>query len=357
MEFFKHIGHHLRPRHLLLFLLLAGVVLAQHLPSWGDWYARTLYPSIGSMLSGLSRWIPFCIGDLFVSLSLVWLLLYPLYAHYRLKQGWKRLLKQRVEYLLWIYAWFYLVWGLNYSQPSLYQRTGIQPASYEEAHFLDFTRRYIDSLNRSYTPTACPDRKFIRDEVVNGYRAIAAPMGIHAPFHARPRVKTMLFTPLISKVGVTGSMAPFFCEFTLNGDLRPTQYPATYAHELAHLQGISSEAEANFYAYQVCIRSSSPSLRFSGYLSILPHVLSNARRLLPEETFRQLAGTIRPEVVHLYEANRTYWQAKYSPTLGSIQDWFYDLYLRGNKIADGRKNYSQVISLLLSWERNTPTGD
>ena len=98
-------------------------------------------------------------------------------------------------------------------------------------------------------------------------------------------------------------------------------------------------------------------MRFSGYLSILPHVLSNARRLLPEETYRQLAGTIRPEVVHLYEANRTYWQAKYSPTLGSIQDWFYDLYLRGNKIADGRKNYSQVISLLLSWESNTPTGD
>lgn len=45
----------------------------------------------------------------------------------------------------------------------------------------------------------------------------------------------MLFTPLISMVGVTGSMGPFFCEFTLNGDLLPSQYPATYAHELAHL--------------------------------------------------------------------------------------------------------------------------
>ena len=53
-------------------------------------------------------------------------------------------------------------------------------------------------------------------------------------------------------VGVTGSMGPFFCEFTLNGDLLPANYPATYAHELAHLLGITSEAEANFYAYQVC---------------------------------------------------------------------------------------------------------
>ena len=60
----------------------------------------------------------------------------------------------------------------------------------------------------------------------------------------------MIFTPFISMFGVTGSMGPFFCEFTLNGDLLPINYPATYTHELAHLLGISSEAEANFYAYQ-----------------------------------------------------------------------------------------------------------
>ena len=75
--------------------------------------------------------------------------------------------------------------------------------------------------------------------------------GVHHPFHKSPRVTTMLFTPLISMVGVTGSMGPFCCEFTLNGDLLPPQYPATDAHELAHFLGITSEAEANFYAYQV----------------------------------------------------------------------------------------------------------
>lgn len=89
-----------------------------------------------------------------------------------------------------------------------------------------------------------------------------------------------MFTPLISMVGVTGSMGPFFCEFTLNGDLLPPQYPATYTHELAHLLGITSEAEANFYAYQVCTRSVNKEIRFSGYFSILGHVLANARQLI-----------------------------------------------------------------------------
>ena len=48
----------------------------------------------------------------------------------------------------------------------------------------------------------------------------------------------MVFTPFISLVGVTGSMGPFFCEFTLNGDLLPINYPATYTHELAHLLAV-----------------------------------------------------------------------------------------------------------------------
>lgn len=83
-------------------------------------------------------------------------------------------------------------------------------------------------------------------------------------------------------------MGPFFCEFTLNGDLLPVNYPATYAHELAHLLGITSEAEANFYAYQICTRSEAMGIRFSGYFSILGHVLGNAQRLLPEEEYTRL---------------------------------------------------------------------
>ncbi len=115
----------------------------------------------------------------------------------------------------------------------------------------------------------------------------------------------MLFTPFISMVGVTGSMGPFFCEFTLNGDLLPVNYPATYAHELAHLLGITSEAEANFYAYQVCTRSQAMGIRFSGYFSVLGHVLGNAQRLLSEEEYTRLFKRIRPEIIELAKNNQS----------------------------------------------------
>ena len=151
-------------------------------------------------------------------------------------------------------------------------------------------------------------------------------------------------------VGVTGSMGPFFCEFTLNGDLLPSQYPATYTHELAHLLGITSEAEANFYAYQVCTRSQVKEIRFSGYFSVLPHVLGNARRLMSEEEYAELFNRIRPEIIELAQKNQQYWMEKYSPLIGDIQNFIYDLYLKGNKIQSGRKNYSEVIGLLISYE-------
>ena len=141
---------------------------------------------------------------------------------------------------------------------------------------------------------------------------------------------------------VTGSMGPFFCEFTLNGDLLPANYPATYAHELAHLLGITSEAEANFYAYQVCTRSQAMGIRFSGYFSVLNHVLG--------EEYAKLLKRIRPEIIELAKANQTYWAAKYSPVVGAVQDWIYDLYLKGNKIESGRRNYSEVIGLLISYQ-------
>lgn len=198
-----------------------------------------------------SNLFPFAIGDLFIFLSIAGVIIYPIYARLRKKLSWKKILLRDGEYLLWIYVWFYLAWGLNYSQKNFYQRTEIPYTAYTPENFQEFVDDYITQLNRSYTPVNSINQDLIQEETVRIYNQLSDSLGVHRPPHDHPRVKTMLFTPFISMVGVTGSMGPFFCEFTLNGDLLPANYPATYAHELAHLLGITSEAEANFYAYQV----------------------------------------------------------------------------------------------------------
>ena len=215
-------------RYILLGVLLLLVWMTQSIPALGNLYSQTVYPVISRVLSFFSNLFPFAIGDLFIFGSITGVIVYPFYARIRKKLPWKRILLRDGEYLLWVYVWFYLAWGLNYSQPNFYQRTHIPYTAYTPEIFQEFVDDYIDSLNSSFVPVKGIHEEQVRDEAVKLYNQLSDSLGVHRPPFPNPRVKTMVFTPFISMVGVTGSMGPFFCEFTLNGDLLPINYPATY---------------------------------------------------------------------------------------------------------------------------------
>ena len=360
----------LKWRHWVLLVLLSLITLTKLIPLWGFIYTTRIYPIIGSLLSPISGLFPFAVGDIFIALSIVWVIFYPIYEIKWRKQLAKRFFflaakrgcypKKKVvfgrvaEYLLWVYAWFYIAWGLNYSQPNIYCRTGMKPVEVSEAKFREFAYRYADSINylseefNGMVDDGLKNR--VRDAVLKGYNEIGAKEGINAPFNQHPHAKTMLFTPLSSMSGVTGSMGPFFCEFTLNGDIRPHDYPAIYAHEFAHLLGIANEGEANFYSYIVCTASSDKAVKFSGYYHIFFHVLRNVFDILGEKEGEKFLKYIRPEIIQLAKSDRNYWLSKRCKVLDAAQDFIFDLYLRGNHVSEGRKSYSGVVGLILAWE-------
>ena len=362
-------------RHWLLLVLLLLVTLAKMIPLWGFIYTTRIYPIIGTLLSPISGFFPFAVGDIFIALSIAWVIFYPIYEiglrkklarryfFLAAKKGCypkKNVVFGRVaEYLLWVYAWFYITWGLNYSQPNIYDRTGMKPVEVSEAKFKAFAYQYADSLNalsiseKSFFSDSIVDdglKNRVRDAVLKEYNKIGYKEGINAPFNQHPHAKTMLFTPLSSMSGVTGSMGPFFCEFTLNGDILPHDYPATYAHEFAHFLGVANEGEANFYSYIVCTASADKQVRFSGYYHIFFHVLNNVFDILGEKEGERFLKHIRPEIIQLAKSDRRYWLGKRCKALDATQDFIFELYLKGNHVAEGRKSYSGVIGLILAWE-------
>ena len=366
----------LKWRHGVLIALLILVTLTKMIPLWGFIYTTRIYPVIGTLLSPISGFFPFAVGDIFIALSITWVILYPIYE-IRLRK--KRVFGRVAEYLLWVYAWFYIAWGLNYSQPNIYYRIGMKPVEVSKAKFKKFAYQYADSLNalsnaslsnaslsnaslsnaslsnarKSISPDSIVDdalKNRVRDAVLKEYNKIGYREGINRPFNQHPHAKTMVFTPLSSMSGVTGSMGPFFCEFTLNGDILAHDYPATYAHEFAHFLGVANEGEANFYSYIVCTASADKQVRFSGYYHIFFHVLNNVYDILGEKEGERFLKHIRLEIIQRARNDRHYWLSKRCKALDAAQDFIFELYLKGNHVAEGRKSYSGIIGLILAWE-------
>ncbi len=333
----------------IIIVLLLLLELISHLPGGGEWYVRTVYPRLSYGLSAISSAIPIALDDIAIALTLCFLV-FLLVQAVRLRT--KRYLWRILELLLWAHIWFYTAWGLTYNRQHFYVRAGVEPASFSKERFLHFLQCYTTALNDSYVAflDSLPESE-VAAEVKQGYRALDPSLGLCQPSD-QLRAKKMLFPSLMSGVGVLGYIGPFFIEYNLNPDLLPVQYPSTYAHELAHVLGVSNEAEANFYAYRICTASSNPTIRYSGYFSLLGHVLVNAKRLLTTEEFETWKAEIRPEVRAMYNDEVAYWHARYSPLMGKIQDKVYDLYLKWNGIPTGKESYSEVVSLVISMENS-----
>lgn len=361
-------------RQRLLLLLLIAVTAFKLVPGMGMFYTRSIYPVVGTVLSHISGLVPFALGDVFIAGSIAWVIGYPVYAIGYKKTETRRALGHVGEYLLWVYVWFYAAWGLNYSQPNIYRRMHMRPVEVDKEAFRQFAYSYADSLNAAFDRMVTAkdgkakahaalelllkrcDKQQAKAEaaIEKGYEQMgqnARAWGINTPFNHNPKVKTMVFSRLSSMAGVTGSMGPFFCEFTLNADLRPHAYPATYAHEMAHLLGISNEGEANFYSYVVCTTSKDEATRFSGYYHIFVHVIINVRALLGEEEFERFVSGLRPEIMALARNDREYWLALRSVIIDKTQTFFYNLYLKGNNVEEGLKSYSAVIGMIMAWNK------
>lgn len=339
-----------RHRHIILIILLAFVLAARFSVRIGEWYSTAIYPHVSGFLSYSVSWIPFSLEEIVV-VGAVLLLIFIIVNSIRKRCGFVNILFQEFEFLLWIYVWFYIGWGCNYYRESIYARLGVERQDYDESVFNDFITDYADSLNSTYE--ALPNDLFyigydyFENQVKEAFAALPSSAGLSAPRQWQ-HPKRLLFNELYSSVGVMGFMGPFFCETQLNNDLLPCQFHFVYVHEYSHLLGVSSEDEANFWAYTICTHSDDPVLRYAGYYGLLPYVLINASRVLSEEDYRQFVSTINPAVIAMYNAQREYWNSHYSNTLGRLQSVVYDVFLKGNKVTSGTANYLEVIDMVIS---------
>lgn len=330
-------------------LLLGFVAACRFSPAVADFYAERCYPRISAILSWPVSWIPFSLEELVV-IAFIVAFLFVLVRAIRKQEGVLRWLGRTGRIVMWLLVWFYMGWGNNYFRTPLYARLGVTPARFEQEAFERFLTDYTDLLNNS----AGSPRKWVPDELERSikdfYAGSAATCG-YVPPRAWQHVKKPLINPLYTAVSILGWMGPFFCETHVNLDLPALQYPSTLAHETAHLAGVTGEGEANYWAYAFCRQSEDPLVQYSGCLTILPFVVSNARELLPPERYAAWRESLPQQALDDTEWLQLFWLEKQIPFFDRAQRWLMDLFLKSNGVSDGARNYRGVVGIIMTLDQ------
>lgn len=319
------------------------------LSAWGDWYATRIYPGLSAALSWLASPFGFSLTEIAVLAAIVAAIWILVRAIIRRKRWWRCLLAE-TGLLLIVVVWFYVGWGFNYSRSSIFQRAETMPMPYEEAEFQEFMEEFAQQLNENWCDVESIDQAAVERDVKAWYATVPPAFGLCQP-RAWQHPKKLLTNRLHSAVGVMGFVGPAFDEFHINSDVSPVEYPFLYAHEYAHVLGVSNEAEANFWAFEACRRSADPAIRYSAWYMLLRHTAGNIHSLMGTEAYQAWADTLIPEVYADWELDQIHWDSLRWSWLSRIQHRFYNAFLRTNGIAEGTANYGQVLRLVLTFSQ------
>lgn len=312
-----------------------------------NYYSKGFYPLFALISSSLSRLFPVSLWDIFwVLVILVFITGAVMVMTRRVGPGTFFLKVFRVLSLM--YAFFYISWGFNYFRPDIGKRMGFDVMSVDTSLFRSMLDSVILLTNEHYTAVTVRDYTEIDRSIESSYSMNSKLLDINYPNgHRRP--KSMLFSNLIAKFGISGYFGPFFNEINLNRRLLPMEYPFLLAHEKAHQFGVSNEADANLVAFLVCTRSEDPRLNYSGYLALLLYFLEDAQYF---SDYREYLGKLNKPVLDEIRFRQQYYYGLQNEVMGKAQETVYDAYLKSNHISSGIENYNQVVELAISWFRH-----
>lgn len=327
-------------------ILAAAVVLCKGETAAGDFYATHIYPALSSALSLVASPFDFSLQAALITVFVALFVLIIVKACKK-KQGVLSCILKEATLIAWIFVWAYLGWCLNYSRSPITVRVEAKTAAYDSTAFRSFLADFTSEMNASWVADVSLDEETMESEIKSFYSSVPEKYGLCSP-KGWQHPKRMPLRRLESAMCILGYIGPFFCETHLNPDVPAADMPHTFAHEYSHLLGVSSEAEANWWAFQCCRHSDNSGMKYSGYLCTLPAVAGNAARLLSDEEYKTWTATIRREVADDFNSDRAYWRGKRNKTLDKIQSRIYDIFLKSNNIQSGIMNYSESVGLLMS---------
>jgi len=256
---------------------------------------------------------------------------------------------------------FYVLWGFNYARARLEDRLGWQVVGEVELEELvGIASGLISAANESYRemhgvddsgfPTSRPVAGRIDDDLHEGWRRTVNHLDLPGWMASSyGGVKTVIASPFLARVGVTGFYFPYTAEANVRRGLPGITVARTMAHEQAHQRGVSVESEATFLGYLVCVLSPSVDARYSGITYALLRMANDIFAQSPER-WDELYEDVIPGVKRDLRQERDYFRQfqGVGTTVGSAVN---DRYLRANRVRGGVRNYGHSTLLFVAYAR------
>ena len=312
-------------------------------------YARSVYPQIQSIVTGVSNLAPFALLDVLIvvgCLGLAWGAVRIIRAGRNrrwLASG--RAILNLGTIAAAVFIVFYGCWGLNYQREPVaawldFDESRITP---ERAGTLaDDVLAALVRLQRVAPPdTGSEDRQDLARRLAPAFDEAVRAIGL--PGGTRPgRPKVSLLDPYFIRAGVSGMTDPLLLETLAATNLLPVERPAVIAHEWGHLAGLARESEASFVGWLACIHSDEWA-QYSGWLDLFLRVVgsldANQRRL----AMARLPGRAIGDIDLMRQRNN-----RDQIRIVSFVAWrTYDSYLKTNRVASGIRNYDEVVRLVM----------
>ncbi len=322
-------------------------------------FSRGAYPAVSRAISSVTGLIGCSCAEFFVCGVIICVLLLLIRNIVMLIRR-KHTLLRFVSFMmsLCIFAGvmlnlFYMLWGFNYSRPTLYQLmelevkkrpdTELQQLCFDLAEraselrekvtqdengvffFADY-RKYFDKIPAAYQALGKEDKLF------------SAPAAVAKGVNASEGM---------SWAGISGIYIPYTAEPNVNVHQPPLLMLSAAAHETAHYMGFAREDEANFIAYLACTYSDDPAIEYSGVMLALINCGNKLYRS-DANKFAPLREMYSDAMVRDLSAYNAYWD-NYEGQVEQAFDNLNDNYLKFNQQQEGVKSYGMMVDLMLAY--------
>jgi hypothetical protein len=319
------------------------------------YYSTGFYPYISSGLRFISSIFPFAIGDIIYAL----LIAFVLYRIIRFYKQRKALQKQHrlivplqvLNFFLILYIIFKVVWGLNYSRPSISEELGIGNEKYSVKELVLLGDYFVKKTNhlklkQNKIPAYTIDE--LKSKSAEAYNLMEKKNPLFK--YSNPCLKSVLSPYLVSKSGIEGYYAPLSGEANMNMGLPNFVKPYVSCHEIAHQLGISYEDEANLLGYLTASNSPDVNYQYSAYYEMLRYILFEIRMKSPDD-YKILHDKLLPQVLADFKTEKEFWR-KYNGEMFGYMDAAFDRFLKLNNQKKGIDSYQDIVIWLWNIHAN-----